>query len=118
MATPRRSLPSRGFSDCERPAFSNQIALVGNGVNVDGFGSMTMAGEGSLEYQGKASLAASGNNPLATVLGGMAGATFAHGKMTFLSVVGVGNLKDLLLPRPILRNIVDKHILVEIPRDD
>ncbi|MFZ0961491.1 MAG: AsmA family protein [Terriglobia bacterium] len=79
---------SADFRIADARLSSNQIALVGNGVNVDGSGSMTMAGEGSLEYQGKASLAASGNNPLATVLGGMAGATFAHGKMTFPFAVG------------------------------
>jgi hypothetical protein len=55
---------------------------------VDGSGNMTMAGEGSLDYQGDASLAASGNNPLATVLGGLAGAKFADGKMIFPFTVG------------------------------
>jgi uncharacterized protein involved in outer membrane biogenesis len=67
---------------------SNKITLVGNGVDVDGSGSMTMAGDGSLDYKGDASLAASGTNPLATVLGGLAGAKFANGKMTFPFTVG------------------------------
>jgi len=67
---------------------SNKITVVGNGVDVDGSGSMTTAGDGSLDYQGDASLAASGTNPLANVLGGLAGAKFANGKMTFPFTVG------------------------------
>ncbi len=67
---------------------NNKITVIGNGVDVDGSGSMTMAGEGSLDYQGNASIAASGNNPLATVLGGFAGAKFANGKMTFPFSIG------------------------------
>ena len=62
---------------------SSKIALDGNGVEVDGSGSLTMAGDGSLDYQGEASFAVNGSNPLVTVLGGLAGAKFAHGKMTF-----------------------------------
>ena len=79
---------STDFRIADARLSSNKIALVGNGVDVDGSGSMTMAGEGSLDYQGNASLAASGNNPLATVLGGLAGAKFANGKMTFPFTVG------------------------------
>jgi len=67
---------------------SNKISLVGNGVDVDGSGSMTMAGEGSLDYQGNGSLAAGGNNPLTGVLAGLSGATYADGKMTFPFTVG------------------------------
>jgi len=67
---------------------SNKITLVGNGVDVDGSGSMTMAGDGTLDYQGDAGLAASGSNPLGAVLGGLAGAKFANGKMTFPFTVG------------------------------
>jgi hypothetical protein len=61
---------------------------VGNGVNVDGSGSMTMAGEGTLDYQGVAALTASGDNPLTGVLAGMAGAKVSGGKMTFPFAVG------------------------------
>jgi uncharacterized protein involved in outer membrane biogenesis len=67
---------------------SNKINLDGNGVDVDGSGSLTMAGEGTLDYQGEASLAASGSNPLTSVLGGLAGAKVANGKMTFPFTVG------------------------------
>ncbi len=79
---------STDFRIADARLSNNKITLVGNGVDVDGSGSMTMAGEGSLDYQGDASLAASGNNPLATVLGGLAGAKFANGKMTFPFTVG------------------------------
>jgi uncharacterized protein involved in outer membrane biogenesis len=79
---------SADFRIAEARLSSNKITLVGNGVDVYGSGSMTMAGEGSLDYQGDASLAASGSNPLATVLGGLAGAKFANGKMTFPFTVG------------------------------
>ena len=79
---------STDFRIADARLSNNKISLVGNGVDVDGSGSMTMAGEGSLDYQGDASLAASGNNPLATVLGGLAGAKFANGKMIFPFTVG------------------------------
>jgi AsmA protein len=67
---------------------SNKITLVGNGVDVDGSGSMTMAGDGSLDYQGEAGIAASGGNPLTSVLGGLAGAKVENGKLTFPFTVG------------------------------
>jgi hypothetical protein len=67
---------------------NNKISVVGNGVDVDGSGSMTMAGEGSLDYTGDASLAASGNNPLGTVLGGLAGAKVSNGKLIFPFTIG------------------------------
>jgi len=79
---------STDFRIADARLSSNKIALLGNGVDVDGSGSLTMAGEGSLDYQGDASLAVNGNNPLLTVLGGLAGAQFANGKMTFPFTVG------------------------------
>lgn len=79
---------SADFRIADARLSSSKISLAGNGIDVDGSGSMTMAGEGTLDYQGDASLAASGNNPLGTVLGGMAGAKFTNGKMTFPFTVG------------------------------
>ncbi len=67
---------------------NNKVTLVGNGMEVDASGSMTMAGEGSLDYQGDASLAANGSNPLATIMGGLAGAKMANGKLIFPFTVG------------------------------
>ena len=79
---------STDFEIADARLSSRKINLNGNGVDVDGAGSLTMAGEGTMDYTGEASLAANGNNPLATLLGGMAGAKFADGKMTFPFTVG------------------------------
>jgi uncharacterized protein involved in outer membrane biogenesis len=79
---------STDFRIADARLSNNKITLVGNGVDVEGTGSMTMAGDGSLDYQGDASLAASGNNPLAAVMGGLAGARFSNGKMIFPFTVG------------------------------
>ncbi len=79
---------STDFRIADARLSNNKISLVGNGVDVDGSGSMTMAGQGTLNYQGDASLAAGDTNPLASVLGGFAGAKFANGKMTFPFSVG------------------------------
>ncbi len=74
---------SADFQIADDKLASNKISLHANGVDVEGSGSLTMAGEGTLDYQGEASLAANGNNPLAAILGGLAGARFSDGKMTF-----------------------------------
>jgi uncharacterized protein involved in outer membrane biogenesis len=79
---------SADFQIADDRLSNNKISLVGNGVDVDGSGSMTMAGEGTLDYQGNASLAANSSNPLAAVMGGLAGAKFANGKMIFPFTVG------------------------------
>ncbi len=79
---------SADFKIAEQRLSSNKITVVGNGVDVDGSGSMTMAGEGSLDYQGVAGIAASGSNPLTSVLAGYSGATMSGGKLTFPFTVG------------------------------
>jgi len=79
---------STDFRIADSRLSNNKIALAGNGVDVDGAGSLTMAGGGSLDYRGDASLAVNGNNPLLTVLGSLAGAKFANGKMIFPFIVG------------------------------
>jgi hypothetical protein len=61
---------------------TTKATIVGNGVDVDGSGSLALAGEGSLDYQGVAKVAAS-QNALTSLLGSMAGATVAEGKMAF-----------------------------------
>jgi uncharacterized protein involved in outer membrane biogenesis len=78
---------STDFTIAERRLTNSKIVLVGNGVDVDGSGSMTMGGEGSLDYQGVAKIAA-GANPLTNVLAGVSGATLAEGKLTFPFTVG------------------------------
>jgi hypothetical protein len=61
---------------------TTKATIVGNGVDVDGSGSLALAGEGSLDYQGVAKVAAS-QNALTSILGGISGATVADGKMAF-----------------------------------
>jgi hypothetical protein len=79
---------STDFHIADARLSSSKIILAGNGVDVNGSGSLTMAGEGSLDYEGEASVAASGSNPLTAILGGLAGARFSGGKMTFPFTVG------------------------------
>jgi uncharacterized protein involved in outer membrane biogenesis len=59
-----------------------KATIVGNGVDMDVSGSLALAGPGSLDYQGVARVAAQ-QNALTSILGGLAGATLANGKMAF-----------------------------------
>jgi uncharacterized protein involved in outer membrane biogenesis len=77
------SLLSADFKVAEARLTSDKITLVGNGVDVNGSGSMTTAGEGSLNYQGTGSLATSGSNPLTSLVAGISGATVTNGKLAF-----------------------------------
>lgn len=61
---------------------SQKITVVGNGVDVDGSGSVSLAGEGVLDYQGVARLAAA-QNAVSNFLQGLTGATLENGKLTF-----------------------------------
>jgi AsmA protein len=61
---------------------SEKVSLVGNGVDVDGTGSVALAGAGNLAYEGVANVLA-GENPVTNILTGLSGATFADGKLTF-----------------------------------
>jgi len=61
---------------------TTKATIIGNGVDVEGSGSLGLAGEGSLDYQGVAKVAAA-QNALTNILGGISGATLADGKMAF-----------------------------------
>jgi uncharacterized protein involved in outer membrane biogenesis len=61
---------------------TNKVVVIGNGVDATGSGSLTLAGEGSLNYEGTARLAAK-KNPLSEVLANMSGGTFADGKLSY-----------------------------------
>ena len=61
---------------------TTQATIVGNGVEVDGSGSLALAGKGSLNYQGVAKVATS-RNALTNILTGISGATLENGKMAF-----------------------------------
>lgn len=71
---------------------SNKVTIVGNGVDVDGTGILTLAGAGSLAYDGTAKIAAA-QNPLTGLLAGLSGATFADGKLSFPFGIG-GSLQS------------------------
>ena len=66
---------------------SNKVTIVGNGVDVDGAGVLSLAGAGSLAYDGVAKLAA-GQSPVSGLLAGLSGATVADGKLSFPFGVG------------------------------
>ena len=61
---------------------TQQLTIVGNGVDVEGSGSVALAGEGMLDYEGVATVAA-GDNPVTSLVATLSGASFADGKMTF-----------------------------------
>jgi len=79
---------------------SKKINVVGNGLDAQGSGSMTMVGPGSLDYDGVANLAA-GTNQLSSLLAGLSGATFANGKMSF--PFGIGG--SLSVPKFMLKSL-------------
>ncbi len=66
---------------------SNKIAVVGNGMDIDGRGILSLAGEGNLNYEGLAKIAA-GKNPLTDILASLSGATYADGKLTLPFNIG------------------------------
>jgi hypothetical protein len=61
---------------------TTQATIVGNGVEVEGSGSLGLAGRGDLNYQGVARVVTS-QNALTTILRGISGATLENGKMAF-----------------------------------
>jgi uncharacterized protein involved in outer membrane biogenesis len=78
---------------------SNKIRLVGNGVDVDGSGSVALAGAGSLDYQGVAKIVA-GQSAISNLLQGLVGATAEGGKLSFpFNIAGT-----LASPRFLLRS--------------
>jgi uncharacterized protein involved in outer membrane biogenesis len=71
---------------------SNKIVVVGNGLDADGSGNLTLAGEGSLDYEGTARLLAK-KNILSETLATISGATFADGKLSYPFTIS-GTLKN------------------------
>ncbi len=90
---------------------SNEIAIVGNGVDIDGAGALSLAGAGSLAYEGTAKLAAQ-ENQVTNVLAGLSGATFADGKMTLPFSIG-GTLEN---PQFKLKSLGSKQQLTGIQK--
>jgi uncharacterized protein involved in outer membrane biogenesis len=83
---------SADFSIANQKITSNKITLLGNGVDVDGSGTLGVAGAGSLDYQGVAGLAA-GQNAVSDLLASLSGAKLENGKLTFPFGVG-GTLEN------------------------
>jgi hypothetical protein len=73
---------SADFNIAEQKITSNKITLLGNGVDVDGSGTLSVAGAGSLDYQGVASIVA-GESAVSNLLAGLSGAKLENGKLTF-----------------------------------
>ncbi len=61
---------------------SKKILVQGNGVDVDGAGSMSLEGAGEMDYQGVAKLAAQAN-AVSGLLANLSGATMENGKLSF-----------------------------------
>ena len=61
---------------------STKATIVGNGVDIEASGSLSLAGEGSLDYLGVARVVTS-KNALTNILGGLTGTTLKGGKMAF-----------------------------------
>ena len=70
------------FNIAEEKITSHKVALAGNGVDVDGAGTVGVAGAGSLDYQGVASIAAA-QNVVSSLLAGLTGAKQEGGKLKF-----------------------------------
>lgn len=79
---------------------SDKVVILGNGVDIDGAGAMSMAGTGSLDYQGVAKLAA-GESPISGLLGGLTGATVENGKLNLPFAIA-GTLEN---PRFLLKSV-------------
>ncbi len=73
---------SADFTIADQRITSSKVRVAGNGIDVDGSGSLALAGAGSLDYQGVANIAA-GATPLTNLLVNLSGGTFANGKLTF-----------------------------------
>jgi len=61
---------------------TTRATIVGNGVDIDASGSLSLAGKGSLDYQGVARVATS-QNALTNILGQLTGTSLKGGKMAF-----------------------------------
>lgn len=90
---------------------SNEVTIVGNGVDIDGAGALSLAGAGSLDYEGTAKLAAQ-ENQVTNVLANLSGATFEDGKMTFPFTIG-GTLEN---PRFKLKSLGSKQQITGIQK--
>jgi AsmA-like C-terminal region/AsmA family len=61
---------------------SRNVKIIGNGADVDGSGTLNLAGAGELDYTGVASVA-SGQTGLTGVVTALSGATYSNGRLSF-----------------------------------
>ena len=73
---------SADFDIANQRITTSKASVVGNGVGIDGAGTLSVAGDGSLDFTGIAKLAAA-QNQVTDVLMGLTGATFSEGKLSF-----------------------------------
>jgi uncharacterized protein involved in outer membrane biogenesis len=88
------------FNIANNSIASNKITILGNGIDIDGSGVLSMAGAGNLDYQGVAKMAA-GQSPLSGLLSGLTGATMENGKLNL--PFGISGTLDN--PRFILKSL-------------
>jgi len=70
------------FNIADQRITTQQLHVVGNGVEITAAGSIAIAGAGNLGYEGTANVAA-GDNPAGNLIANLSGATFADGKLSF-----------------------------------
>lgn len=71
---------SADWNIANRTITTQKLTIIGDGVDVEGSGSVALAGEGRLDYEGVATVAAE-NNPVTSLVANLTGASFADGKM-------------------------------------
>ncbi len=76
------SLISTDLNLAKEVLTSHNIKVVSNDVDVDGSGTLALAGEGNLNYTGVAKLAAK-QTGLTNLVAGISGATYSNGKLAF-----------------------------------
>ena len=76
------SLFSADLSLADQRITSRKITIVGNGIDIDGSGTLNLASADSLDYRGTARIAAK-QDPLTSVIAGLSGATYANGRLSF-----------------------------------
>ncbi len=92
------SLFSADLSLADQRITSRKITIVGNGINIDGSGTLNLASADSLDYLGTARIAAK-QNALTSVIAGLSGATYASGQLSFPFALS-GNVRN---PRFVLK---------------
>ena len=70
------------FAIADQRITTEQLHIVGNGVEITATGSLALSASGILRYEGLANVVA-GDNPVSGLIAGLSGATFVDGKLSF-----------------------------------